>query len=96
MAETAYLVEPGFVRSVVIGHLPGRPSVRALFYPDGKVGIEHRCKIVDGTQIICAPALRLGEGHTIISDDPLTVTPSISCPDCGLHGFITDGRWIDA
>jgi hypothetical protein len=25
--------------------------------------------------------------------DPVTITPSILCPDCGLHGFVTDGTW---
>lgn len=24
---------------------------------------------------------------------PLTVTPSIVCTDCGLHGRVTNGRW---
>lgn len=89
MNDTAYLVEPGFARAVGVG-----PAIRALFYEDGKVGIEHECRVVEGTQIICAPALRLGEGHTIVSENPLTITPSILCPDCGLHGFITDGRWV--
>lgn len=27
-------------------------------------------------------------------EDHLTVTPSLLCPRCGNHGFITDGRWI--
>lgn len=26
--------------------------------------------------------------------DPLTITPSVLRTDCGLHGFITDGRWV--
>lgn len=30
------------------------------------------------------------------SDDPLTITPSILCRTCGLHGFITKGRWVPA
>jgi hypothetical protein len=25
--------------------------------------------------------------------DRITVRPSILCPDCGLHGFVTDGVW---
>lgn len=86
--DTAVLVERGWVRAV------SAPPVRALFYKDGTVRIEHRCRVVDGTQIVCAPALRLGEGHTLVSDDPVTVTPSILCPDCGPHGFITEGRWV--
>lgn len=27
-------------------------------------------------------------------EDHLTVTPSLLCPTCGNHGFITDGKWV--
>ena len=33
---------------------------------------------------------------TIVQEEPLTVTPSILCKECGLHGFITDGKWVPA
>jgi hypothetical protein len=36
------------------------------------------------------------EGWTVQQKDPLTITPSISKPDCGCHGFITDGKWVPA
>jgi len=29
----------------------------------------------------------------VVSEDPLTVQPSILNVECGCHGFITDGRW---
>ena len=32
---------------------------------------------------------------TVESEEPLTLTPSIAC-ECGLHGFIRDGRWVAA
>lgn len=32
-------------------------------------------------------------GWRIVAIKPLTVQPSISCSDCGLHGFIVDGTW---
>ena len=28
--------------------------------------------------------------------DPLTISPSVLCRDCGLHGWIRDGRWVPA
>jgi len=28
--------------------------------------------------------------------EPLTVSPSLLCPDCGDHGFIREGRWVRA
>jgi hypothetical protein len=34
---------------------------------------------------------------TLISRDPLTVSPSIWCKPpggCGMHGFIRDGKWV--
>lgn len=92
-ADTAYLVPPGWVRSVYTGRLR---SVRALFYEDGTVRIEHECRTVDGVRLIVAPALQLGTGHIIEQANPLTVSPSILCPDCGLHGFIREDRWVDA
>jgi hypothetical protein len=30
---------------------------------------------------------------TVISDDPLTLDPSILDQSCGLHGYVRDGRW---
>lgn len=33
------------------------------------------------------------EGWTTVQADPLTVTPSVHCTECGLHGFITNGAW---
>lgn len=35
-------------------------------------------------------------GHTLVSINPLTVTPSLACRSCPSHGFITDGRWVGA
>lgn len=31
----------------------------------------------------------------VISWDPLTISPSIYCGNCGCHGFIIDGKWQD-
>jgi hypothetical protein len=33
---------------------------------------------------------------TVVTKDPLTVTPSIHNTGCGCHGFITDGKWVPA
>lgn len=29
----------------------------------------------------------------VISEDPLTLSPSLACRTCGHHGFIRNGRW---
>lgn len=71
-------------------------------YANGEVGFSHRCNLggragPDFTALI-APLLQLdGGGHSITLDAGVpTVTPSILCPDCGLHGFVTEGVWRDA
>lgn len=90
-AELPFLVPAGWVRSVFVPSLG--PTYRVLFYADGTARFEHRCDRGERGVVICAPALQLGHGHTITSNDSLTITPSILCPDCGTHGFITNGRW---
>lgn len=56
--------------------------------------VEHTCKTVGDTTLVIAPSL--SAGHQVLSEDPLTITPSILCPDCGLHGFVTEGLWRTA
>lgn len=89
------LVESGYERMVDHG------KVQTLWYPDGQVGLRHVCdrsvRPRDGRTIIVAPFLQLraGGGHTVVSIDPVTITPSCGCSDCGLHGFLTNGVWKD-
>ncbi len=33
---------------------------------------------------------------TLVSEDPLTLTPSLLCTICGTHGWIRDGAWVQA
>ena len=35
-------------------------------------------------------------GWTLVSEKPLTLSPSLLCPMCGHHGFVRDGRWVPA
>lgn len=90
-AVTPRLVEDGWDTREEVGG-----GIVALHYPDGAIRVEHYCtRQRDGLSIICAPALQLGGGgHTATGGlGHLTVTPSILCGDCGLHGHITDGTW---
>lgn len=96
-----FVVEPGWVRSDFIAHTLG-PSYRLLTYPDGVVRFEHRCDRGRRGVIVCAPALCIGPfaggpggTHVLTRNDAgkPTVRASVLCPDCGTHGFITDGRW---
>ena len=94
-AVEPFAVPSGWVDAVVVRHAGG-PNYRVLFYADGTGRFEHRCDRGERGTIICAPALQLDGGHTITQRDPLTVTPSILCPDCGTHGFVREGRWVSA
>ncbi len=70
-----------------------------LVYDDGTYRFRHRCDRGDRGVIICSPALRIGThgpGHAVVTADPLTISPSILCPDCGDHGFVRDGTWVSA
>jgi len=81
----------GWDRKVDIGS-----GMTMLVYPDGTYRIQHTCDRGARGILGSCPALRLGPhapGHVVKSEDPLTITPSIVCPDCGLHGFVTDGVW---
>jgi hypothetical protein len=32
----------------------------------------------------------------VLQDDPLTLSPSLLCRACGDHGYVRDGRWVQA
>lgn len=72
-------------------------GVEILFMQDGTVRAAHDCKMVGvNKRLRCAPALMIGQGHTVVKRGPLTIVASILCTDCGLHGFVTNGAWIPA
>lgn len=64
-----------------------------LFYADGSARFRHHCDRGDRGTVICAPLLQMGHGHSIVQEDPLIIVASVLCPDCGTHGFVTDGEW---
>lgn len=92
--QEPFCVPSGWEWSDIIANVAG-PAYRLLGYPDGTVRFEHRCDRSERGVIICAPALQIGNGHTLTRDEQghPTVRASILCPDCGTHGFVTEGRW---
>lgn len=34
--------------------------------------------------------------HTVVAQDPLTLSPSLACGACAWHGFVTVGHWVPA
>lgn len=90
----ADVVEPGAVRVVDLG------DDRAIhFYADGTVRFAHVCDRDAGPThargvIRCAPRLQMGQGHRVVTAEPLTIVASILCPDCRTHGWVRDGAWV--
>lgn len=85
--------------------LIGKPTAALLRWDDAvgsaAWGFEHECQQWPDEQEpdglfrkLVAPRLT---NHTITRDDNgVTVRASILCPDCGLHGFVTNSRWEGA
>jgi len=87
VSERVRLIEPGWIERRDHGS-----GVFTVWWPSGAIGIEHDCKVIEGTQLVTAPRLQLDGGHMVVVRAPLTVEPSIAC-DCGLHGYIRKGVW---
>lgn len=34
--------------------------------------------------------------HTVVSRDPWHLEASLLCTECGLHGWVRDGKWVAA
>lgn len=70
---------------------------------DGFVRWNHNCMNSDGKPFRSNSAIPIDLDNpkhwNLISSDPITLTPSILCTPphgCGIHGFITDGKWVTA
>lgn len=54
----------------------------------------------EGSVIFDRPGIEgLFEGQDrwkVVSEDPLTLEPSIRCGGCNAHGWIRKGKWVDA
>ena len=87
MAEDSAMSPEGYTNEI---RLTGAVSV--LLYKVGPPRIRHHCKVVDGQALIVAP--KLSGRHTVVAWEPLSIVPSILCPDCGLHGYVTNGTWV--
>lgn len=74
------------------------PQFHESTHPDvEKCGIIMTCPHGNGGIHFIIPGHPLfQDGWTVISLDPLTLTPSLDRKECGCHGFITDGKWISA
>lgn len=92
----------GYVEHIA---LAGKPTAALLRWDDavgsGAWGFQHQCATwpdddePDG--VFCKVVAPRLTNHTITRNDQgVTVRASILCPDCGVHGFVTDSQWRDA
>lgn len=92
-------VEPGWTLAVAASN---RPDLRIVFYPDGVRRFWHTCTILPmfsweaPSTIECAPTLQHEVTVRFDEDVLVTVTPSILCERCDLHGWFTANVWTDA
>lgn len=85
--------------------LIGLPTAALLRWDDaegpGAWGFEHQCQFwIDGQEpdgvFIKLVAPRLTQHTVNRTEQGVTVRASILCPDCGIHGFVTESKWTAA
>ncbi len=74
-------------------------AYRFVEFEGARVGITEWHKTADGAW--CAGFVPFHSydqqhGWAVESIEPLTLSPSLLCRLCGSHGFIRDGRWVEA
>lgn len=70
--------------------LSGEPSyIRLLITDTGRLRLEHVCNL-NGKRRAVVQSMPM---HHIVQPSPLSLQPSVHCPTCGLHGYVTDGQW---
>ena len=85
-----------------IGWAPDRtlnPQYEGI--PDvDRYGIIIRCPHGEGAVTFAGNVQqKIEPGHpswTVVSFEPLTISPSVHRTECGCHGFIRDGKWVPA
>lgn len=96
--------DDGFVHRWQVRGEPGakvrdRDRIVVARLASGAVVVQHYCQR-EHDAIVAAPALQIDSGcHQVGYDTATTaptVTPSIECLDCGLHGYVIGGVWVDA
>jgi hypothetical protein len=102
--EVYEFIPEGYDRRFVIGQDPGGLEIEVLHYPEG-----HEIHEGHGWRLLhTCPRTNLNPEaetlrhpitmakHDLHADEPLHLEPSVLCGSCGLHGFIREGRWVQA
>lgn len=89
MSEPVCTAEP-----IDLGPLLLEAEIRKL---DGVISglyFEHECNGVRSPAYIPLDPEAPEPRWTVTNPEPLSLSPSILCRACGLHGFVTAGRWV--
>jgi hypothetical protein len=71
----------------------GHPYI-IVFALDGAAAVwrfSHVCTTAGRTHRV---GLKIG--HDVVATDPLHIVASILCTDCNTHGWVRDGKWVNA
>jgi hypothetical protein len=73
----------------------------SVFYMEDNTGIYWRHPGCRSSYFLWFMPNLYSTGHRLVSGSPddmehFTIEGSLLCPNCGFHGFITNGRWIPA
>lgn len=77
--------------------IPGGIQVEVLFHDHAPAALIVSHRRPDGS--VCEGIVRIRptydnrEVWDVEQEEPLTLSPSITCVRCGYHGWIRDGRW---
>lgn len=80
--------------------IPSNAERYATISDQEKAGIILTCPHSEGGVLFSRPGFETifadRPKWTVEQEEPLTISPSIDCGDCGCHGYIKEGRWVTA
>lgn len=80
-------IELGHNVSAEIRRIDNEPNCVAYWHPCKNGEIKEDC----------VPLMPFwSDSWNLISENPLTLSPSLLCRACGHHGFIQNGKWVPA
>jgi hypothetical protein len=87
-----------FLRDITPLDDRGRIYVSASLYGDEHPTWTHWCPMdkCDPGRGVSQWAMAGTPQHPVQQREPLTLDGSLLCPNCGLHGWIREGRWVNA
>ncbi len=83
------MIELGHGVRAEVRRIPGETTPDCVYY-------EHTCNGKPNSPDCVPVKPTWKDGWDLISESPLTLSPSLRCLVCGHHGFIRNGEWQPA